>query len=336
MKKLLNSLYVTRQGSYLHRERETIVIEADKEKVLQIPIHSIGGIFCFGNVLVSPFLYKLCGENGINISFFSEYGEFYGRMQLKQSGSVLLRRQQYRQSETDPLHIARNIIAAKIASSRKVLQRHIRNNGENHNMEHIISILKHMVSQLSSANNLDSIRGIEGEAAWRYFSVFNDLIIHKEFIFDGRTRRPPQDPVNAMLSYLYAILGRDISGALQSVGLDPQVGFLHADRPGRDSLALDILEEFRAWFVDRIILSLINRKQVKLSDFKVELSGAVRMDDSVIKLLLSAYQQRKQESVFHQFINEDVPIGLLPHVQAQLLARHLRGDLAEYPPFVAR
>ncbi|TDQ57412.1 CRISPR-associated Cas1 family protein [Mesocricetibacter intestinalis] len=337
MRKLQNTLYITTQGSYLHKERETLVVEQDKKKVAQLPVHSIGHIFCFGNVLVSPFLMGFCGENNVNLAFFSENGHFLGRLQGRQSGNVLLRRAQYKQSEQNPMPIARNIIAAKIQASKRVLQRQIRNYGDNQAIQSAIKALNSSLIQLKRADNLERVRGIEGDAAARYFAVFGLLIKESSgFRFDGRNRRPPRDGVNALLSFLYSILGKDISGALQGVGLDPQVGFLHADRPGRDSLAQDILEEFRAWWADRMVLSLINRGQIKPQDFTFEAGGAVNMKEDVRKLLFRTLQEKKQEKVRHPFLDEEVEIGLLPYIQAMLLARHLRGDLAEYPPFLMR
>ncbi|WP_416190032.1 type I-C CRISPR-associated endonuclease Cas1c [Neisseria sp. CCUG17229] len=337
MKKLQNTLYITTQGSYLHKERETLVVEQERKKVAQLPIHSIGHIFCFGNVLVSPFLMGFCGENNVNLAFFTENGRFLGRLQGRQSGNVLLRRAQYRRSESDPVPIARNIIAAKIQSTKRVLQRQIRNHGENADIQTAITALNFSVQQLKLAHDLDVIRGIEGDAAARYFGVFQHLVNEKSgFVFDGRNRRPPRDEVNALLSFTYSILGKDISGALQGVGLDPQVGFLHVDRPGRDSLAQDILEEFRAWWADRLVLSLINRGQIKPQDFTREAGGAVVLKAEARKLLFQTLQAKKQEKILHPFLQEEVAIGLLPHIQAMLLARHLRGDLAEYPPFLMR
>jgi len=337
MKKLQNTLYITTQGSYLHKERETLVVEQDRKKVAQLPIHSIGHIFCFGNVLVSPFLMGFCGENNVNLAFFTENGRYLGRLQGRQSGNVLLRRAQYKKSETNPVPVARNIIAAKIQASKRVLQRQIRNHGENADIQSAITALNYSLQQLKTADNLDLIRGIEGDAASRYFGVFSHLIKENSgFHFDGRNRRPPRGGVNALLSFLYSILGKDISGALQGVGLDPQIGFLHADRPGRDSLAQDILEEFRAWWVDRMVLSLINRGQIKPDDFITEASGAVTLKAEARKLLFQTLQAKKQEKIIHPFLEEEVEIGLLPYIQAMLLARHLRGDLAEYPPFLMR
>ncbi|WP_304335413.1 type I-C CRISPR-associated endonuclease Cas1c [Conchiformibius steedae] len=337
MRKLQNTLYITTQGSYLHKERETLVVEQERKKVAQLPVHAIGHIFCFGNVLVSPFLMGFCGENNVNLAFFTENGRFLGRLQGRQSGNVLLRRAQYRVSERDPVPIARHIIAAKIQSSKRVLQRRLRNHGEQADVAAAVAALNSGLRQLKRAESLDVVRGIEGDAAARYFGVFRYLLAdHCGFSFDGRNRRPPRDAVNALLSFLYSILGKDISGALQGVGLDPQVGFLHADRPGRDSLAQDILEEFRAWWVDRLVLSLINRGQIKPNDFVTESSGAVNIKPDARKLLFQALQSKKQEKITHPFLQEEVEIGLLPYIQAMLLARHLRGDLAEYPPFLMR
>lgn len=337
MRKLQNTLYITTQGSYLHKERETLVVEQDRQKVAQLPVHSIGHIFCFGNVLVSPFLMGFCGENNVNLAFFTENGRFLGRLQGRQSGNVLLRRAQYSVSEQNPVPIARNIIAAKIQASKRVLQRRIRNHGEHAEVEEAISALNTSLRRLQKADNLDLIRGIEGDAAARYFAVFQHLISENSgFTFDGRNRRPPRDGVNALLSFLYSVLGKDISGALQGVGLDPQIGFLHADRPGRDSLAQDILEEFRAWWIDRMVLSLINRGQIKPEDFTQEASGAVNIKPETRKLIFQTLQAKKQEKIIHPFLQEEVSIGLLPHIQAMLLSRHLRGDLAEYPPFLMR
>ena len=338
MRKLQNTLYITTKGSYLHKERETLVVEQERKKVVQLPVHSIGHIFCFGNVLVSPFLMGFCGENGVNLAFFSENGRYLGRLQGRQSGNILLRRAQYRQSENHPVPVARNIIAAKIQASKRVLQRYIRNrDDEDGAVREAVAALNGSLRQLKQADKLDTVRGIEGDAAARYFAVFGRLVNAKSgFAFAGRNRRPPRDPVNALLSLLYSVIGKEISGALQSVGLDPQAGFLHADRPGRDSLAQDILEEFRAWQADRLALSLINRGQLKPQDFVTESSGAVSLKAEARKVLFQALQAKKQEKIVHPFLQEEVEIGLLPHIQAMLLARHLRGDLAEYPAFLMR
>lgn len=338
MKKLQNSLYINTQGAYLHKERETLVIEINKQKAAQLPIHGIGGIFCFGNVLVSPYVLGFCGENAVNLAFFTEYGRFLARIQGKQSGNVLLRRTQYKVADENAVAIARNIVAAKIQAQKQVLQRQQRNHGVQSGLTQQITALNHILDTLKVTLDLDKIRGYEGDAASRYFSVFQMLLTDSAsgFNFSGRMRRPPTDAVNALLSFLYSILANDISAALQGVGLDPQVGFLHQERPGRDSLALDILEEFRAFIADRLVLTLLNRKQLKPTDFKTEASGAVMLSDDARKVVLQEYQARKQQKVRHLFLDEEVEIGLLPHVQALLLARHLRGDLADYPPFVSK
>ncbi len=339
MKKLQNCLYITKDGAYLRKELETLVIEqrvdGKKQKLMQIPIHSIGHIFCFGNIMVSPQLMGFCGENGTGLSFFNMFGSFQARVVGKQTGNVLLRRAQYKASDEQAAVIARSIIASKLRSSKNVLMRHSRNHGETLEVKKVVGRHKQIIEELKVQTDLDRIRGLEGEAASHYFSVFNNMITLKktDFKLNGRTRRPPKDPVNAMLSFLYSVLGNEISGALQGVGLDPQVGFLHRERPGRDSLAQDLLEEFRAYIVDRLVLTLINRQQIKLKDFEYDVLGGVMMKDDTRKLLLQAYQSKKQEVIGHKFLNEKVEIGLLPHVQAMLLARHIRGDLDCYPPF---
>ncbi|MDU0355806.1 type I-C CRISPR-associated endonuclease Cas1c [Paraglaciecola aquimarina] len=339
MKKLQNCLYITKDGAYLHKELETLVIEqridGKKKKLMQLPIHSIGHIFCFGNVMVSPQVMGFCGENGTGLSFFNMFGRFQARVVGKQTGNVLLRRAQYNATDNQSVVIARSIIASKIRSSKSVLMRHARNHGETGEIKKVVGRHKQIIEELKVQTNLERIRGLEGEAASHYFSVFNNLITVKktDFKLNGRTRRPPKDPVNAMLSFLYSVLGNEVSSALQGVGLDPQVGFLHQERPGRDSLAQDLLEEFRAYIVDRLVLTLINRQQVKIKDFDYDVLGGVVMKDATRKLLLQAYQAKKQEVIEHKFLSEKVEIGLLPHIQAMLLARYIRGDLAQYPPF---
>lgn len=336
MRKLQNSLYITKQGSYLRKERETLVVENERKKLLQVPIHAIANVFCFGNVLVSPFLLEFCGENSVNLAFFTEYGRFLGRFQGRQSGNVLLRRAQYRNSECNLFPIARSIVATKIQASKQVLQRYQRNHGVDSDISKIIVLMNACLDRLVYLDSLEKIRGVEGEAASYYFSVFDKLILNREFSFSGRNRRPPRDPVNALLSFMYSLVGTDISGALQGVGLDPQVGFLHEDRPGRDSLAQDILEEFRAWWVDRMVLSMINLRQISPTDFISEVSGAVQMREEVRRLVLTELQRKKQEKIIHPYLQEEVEVGLLPHIQAMLLARHLRGDLEYYPPFLMK
>lgn len=339
MKKLLNSLYITTDDSYLHKERETIVIEQEKKKVLQLPLHSIGNLVCFGRVMVSPSLMMACGEKGIGLSFFTGFGKFQGRLQGPQSGNVLLRRTQYRLADDHPEVLSRLFVAAKITNSRQILMKHLRNHGNDDTLKQVVTMLARCIRRVDKQTDTEHIRGIEGDAAARYFSVFNQLILENQqqkFSFHGRTKRPPLDKVNALLSFCYTLLTHEIASALQGVGLDPYVGFLHTDRPGRVSLALDMLEEFRAWWCDRFVLTLINRAQIKSSDFIHEASGAIRMKDDVRKMLLTKWQERKKESLQHPYLGENIQIGLLPHVQAMLLARFLRADLQCYPPFLVR
>lgn len=338
MKKLLNTLYITRQKSYLHKERETIVIKQGGEKLGQFPAISISNILCFGQVSVSPFLMGYCGEQGIGLSFYSEYGKFLARVEGKQTGNVLLRRSQYRwaDSEEQSLSIARLMVAAKIANGRAVLMRELRNHGENGLLSQTVSKLATSLRRAQHAQSISESMGIEGDAASSYFGVFNELLRGSNFHFKGRIRRPPTDPVNALLSYIYTLITHECASALQGVGLDPYVGFLHQDRPGRVSLALDLLEEFRAPWADRFVLTLINRKQVQPNDFITEASGAVRLKDDARKTVLTAWQERKQIEILHPYLGEKIPIGQLPHCQAMLLARHIRGDTEYYPPYLVK
>lgn len=338
MKKMLNALYITRQESYLHKDRETIVIKNGDEKLGQFPAINIGSITCFGQVSVSQFLMGYCAEKGIGLAFYTEYGRFLARVQGRQTGNVLLRRAQYRWAD-DPeksMSIARLMVAAKLANSRAILQREIRNHGENPSLSNMVNRLSISLRRVRAASSVPETMGIEGEAAAGYFSVFNELLRADGFAFGGRVRRPPADPVNALLSFVYSLITQECLSALQGVGLDPYVGFLHQDRPGRPSLALDLLEEFRAPWADRFVLTLINRRQVSARDFVTEASGAVRLTDEARKALLVAYQERKQAEVMHPYLQESVPIGLLPHCQALLLARHLRGDTEFYTPYLVK
>ena len=341
MKKHLNTLFVTTQGAYLAKEGEALLVRVEKETKLRVPIHTIGGIVCFGQVSVSPPLMGMCGERGVTISFLTERGRFLARVQGPVSGNVLLRREQYRRADKPEAaaSFARAVVAAKVANCRTVLQRAARDYPDNPGAAEIQTAagrLGRNLDELKKELPVERARGVEGEAARTYFSVFDHLITAQknEFRFEGRNRRPPLDNVNALLSFFYSLLMHDVRSALESVGLDPQVGYLHRDRPGRHGLALDLMEEFRPFLADRLALSLINRQQVKAKGFKQAETGAVLMDDDTRKEVLVAYQKRKQEEIQHPFLGEKVTIGLLPHVQAQLLARHLRGDLDGYPPFV--
>lgn len=342
MKKHLNTLYITSDDAYVRKESETFVVEVNNEKVFQAPVHTIENIVCFGFKALSPALMAFCAENNVGISYLSEYGKFLARVQGAQHGNVLLRKAQYAiaDNEQESLSIARPIIAAKVSNYRNLLQRHQRNHPEEcpPEVDSAVTILGNRLSDIEKSMTLDGLRGYEGECANIYFSVLYSLIIsqQEDFTFTGRSKRPPLDPANALLSFLYAILSNDVRSAVETVGLDPQVGFLHQLRSGRPSLALDIMEEFRAYLGDRIMLNLLNLKQIVKSDFEIRESGEVRMSDEARKTVLSAYQKRKQEEITHPFLNEKVTIGLLPHIQAQLMARYIRGDISEYPPFYVK
>jgi len=341
MKKHLNTLFVTTQGAYLSKEGETVVVKVEQEIRLRVPVHTIGGIVCFGQVSCSPFLMGFCAENGVEISFLSEYGRFLARVQGPVTGNVLLRREQYRKADDLQFsaEMAKAILIGKIANARTVLQRALRDHGDKLNVREVelaAKRLAHYLELLREEHPLNVVRGYEGDAAHIYFNVFDHLIISQKeyFTFAERNRRPPLDNVNCLLSFLYTLLVHDVRSALESVGLDPAVGFLHRDRPGRPGLALDLIEEFRPFIADRLALSLINLRQVNEKGFKKSDTGAVLMTDETRKTLLVAYQERKQEEIFHPFIEEKVTIGILFHIQALLLARHLRGDLDGYPPFI--
>ncbi|OGV68110.1 MAG: subtype I-C CRISPR-associated endonuclease Cas1 [Lentisphaerae bacterium RIFOXYA12_FULL_48_11] len=341
MKKLLNTLFITTQGSYLCHEGEAVLVRVEQETKLRVPIHTLGGIVCFGQVSCSPPLMGLCGERGVHISFLSERGQFHARVHGPVSGNVLLRKEQYRRSDDEKqrLEIARPIVISKIANCRTVLQRFVRDHGAENTEAEVNGVIQYLGRLIEEAGRVDSIeilRGKEGEAANVYFQVFDRMITaqKEDFFFKARSRRPPLDNMNALLSFIYTLLAHDAEAALESVGLDPQVGFLHADRPGRPGLALDLMEEFRPFLADRLALSLVNLRQIQGKGFKTEESGAVTMDDETRKTLLVAYQKRKQEEIRHPFIEETVSVGLLFYVQALLLARFLRGDLDGYPPFI--
>ncbi|MEJ1384351.1 MAG: type I-C CRISPR-associated endonuclease Cas1c [Candidatus Sedimenticola sp. (ex Thyasira tokunagai)] len=344
MKKLLNTLYVTSQGAWLARERENILVRIEQETRLRLPIHTLGAVVCFGQVSASAPLMGLCAERGVALAFLTENGRFLARVHGAVSGNVLLRREQFRRAD-DPqasADIASILVATKIANSRTVLQRALRDRPNSNESQSLQAAVTHLATLQRGVRGrddpLDSIRGTEGAAARAYFEVFAHLITHEErcFQFRGRNRRPPMDPVNTLLSFLYTLLRHDVTAALEAVGLDPAVGYLHRDRPGRSGLALDLMEKLRAPIADRLALSLINRRQVKGSGFKYEESGAVTMDEKTRKTVLVAYQERKRDNLRHPFLDEDMEIGLIPHVQAQLFARYLRGDLDAYPAYVSR
>lgn len=341
MKKLLNTLYVQTQGIYLRQEGETVVAEKDGQVLMRLPIHTLSGLVTFGNVMCSPFLLHLCAERGVAVSFLSEHGRFLARATGPVSGNVLLRVAQVR-AHDDPDRkgdIARSCVAGKIANDRNLLLRRMRDHGDTPALRTAAAALADVLLRLrDSPPDAARIRGLEGEAAAAYFAAFNDLLLanREAFAIASRNRRPPTDPMNALLSFLYTLLAHDCRGALEGVGLDPQVGFLHELRSGRPSLALDLMEEFRAPVADRLALTLVNRQQLAPKDFKTTESGAVQLSESARKDVLLAWQQRKLETVTHPFLDEKVPVGLLPHLQALLLARHLRGDLDAYPPWMPK
>jgi len=342
MKKLLNTLYVTTTGCYLHRDGETVAVEKDDATLMRLPIHTLQGIVCLGRASVSPGLMRLCAERQVLISFLSEHGEFLARVQGEVTGNVLLRREQYRWADDANRisDLAQSFVAAKIANCRTILLRAYRESTSPHPavFEAAATLARILERLIAQRFNVEAVRAIEGEAARAYFAVFDHLIVSQkgQFQFHGRSRRPPLDPVNALLSFVYTLLVHDISGALETVGLDPYVGFLHADRPGRVSLGLDMMEELRPILADRLVLTLINRQQVKPGGFTNAANGAVTMDESTRREVLQTWQKRKQEELRHPFFDESVSWGLVPHLQSLLLARHVRGDLDAYPAFVAR
>ena len=343
MRKLLNILHVMTQGAYLHRDGETVAVKVGEELRLRLPIHTLEGLVCWGQVSCSPPVLGLCCERGVGISFLTEQGRFLARVTGPVSGNVLLRRQQYKMSDgaSGALPVVRTIIAAKLANSRVVLLRAAREIED----ETRQNALRDSGKQLSwaglegsRAQSIDEARGHEGLGGQTYFSVFDQMITgdRKSFHFAGRSRRPPLDRVNALLSFVYALLRHDIESALETVGLDPAVGFLHTDRPGRPSLALDLMEELRSVLADRLVLTLINRRQVQGTGFLEQDGGGIMMDEETRKQVVSAWQLRKQDEIEHPYLKERIPLGLVPYVQALLLARYIRGGLDAYPAFFWR
>ncbi len=341
MKKMLNTLYITSEGAYLSRNGDAIDVKIENETKFHIPIHNLESIICFGPSLCTPAVLGFCGENNVTVTFLSRNGRFWGSFHGPVSGNVLLRKEQYRRSmiKSETAKIARHCVLGKCANARTVILRAAREHSDSSSIANLKAASEKILRisrKLEGEENLDNIRGQEGMAANLYFGVLNEMILHqkKAFHFDFRNRRPPLDNINALLSFLYAILVHDVRSALESVGLDPAVGFLHADRPGRPALALDIMEELRPLLADRLAISMINRKQIKGADFIKTESGAIRIKDKKRKDILVAYQQRKKEQIMHPFLNEKINIGLIPFAQALLLARHLRGDIDGYPPFI--
>jgi CRISPR-associated protein Cas1 len=341
MKKLLNTLYVTSPDAFLALEGETVIVRREKEKPTHIPLHNLEGIVAFNYAGASPALMGACADRGIALSFLTANGRFLADVSGLERGNVTLRRAQYRvaDDEAHSAQIAKNILTGKLHNSRWVLERFARDYALTLDTERVKSAARAVadaIAPLREAGALATLRGVEGEAATRYFSVFDELILQNKgaFFFKGRNRRPPTDNVNAMLSFAYTLLANDVAAALRAVGFDPYVGFLHRDRPGRRSLALDMIEELRSVFADRFVLTQINTRQVGADGFLQKESGAVIMRDDTRRSFLTAWQTRKQEQITHPFLREKLEWGLVPHVQALLLARYMRGDLDEYPPFL--
>jgi len=341
MKQLLNTLYINTPGRYLSLEGETIVVSQDGKTIFQLPLHNIGGIVSFGYTGASPALMGECARRNISLCFMSAHGNFLAGVTGEVNGNVLLRREQYRFAD-DPekcTDIAKSMITAKLFNSRSVLERAKRDYPERLDTASISERsenIKQSISLVRAAADNAEIRGIEGKAAVMYFDVFDELILRqkRDFFFHGRNRRPPLDNVNALLSFSYSLLARLCSSALSSVGLDPYVGFLHTDRPGRASLALDMMEELRAVFADRFVLTLINKKILSESDFDTKENGAVFLTEDGRKTFFKAWQEKQSEQIKHPFLGEKLEWGMLPFVQAQLLARYIRGDTDAYAPFL--
>lgn len=346
MKRMLNTLYISSEDAWLRKDGENVVVEVQGVERGRAPLHMLEGLVGFGRPGASPALMAACAEAGISLSFLDPNGRFLARVEGARSGNVLLRRAQYRIADDDARKtlIVRGMVAAKASNQRTVVQRALRDHGAGMDaalkgsLDSAARRLSDIAQRTLTHDSVEGLRGLEGEAAATYFSVFDGLIRSDDaaFRFAGRSRRPPLDRVNALLSFLYAMLGHDCRSALEAHGLDPQVGLLHADRPGRSSLALDLMEELRPVLADRLALSLINRGQLKAGDFVHEEAGAVRLTDDARKAVLIAWQERKRESLRHPFLGETIPLGMVAHVQAQLLARHLRGDLDGYPGFIWR
>ena len=346
MRRHLNTLYVTTAGAWLHKDGENVVVEVDGEERGRAPVHLLGGIVCFGAVGMTPALMGHCAARGVCVSMLSRSGRFLARVEGQTSGNVLLRRAQYRATDDGvaTAKLAGHMVTGKLLNQRTVVRRALRDHGPTTPPDgrDRLSMCERRLTDAARRSartaGTDAVRGIEGEAARVYYAVFDDLIRDENgaFVFSCRSRRPPLDPVNALLSFLYTLLVHDCRSALETVGLDPAVGYLHRERPGRPSLALDLMEELRPVLADRLVLSLINRRQVRARDFETSVSGAVTMRDDARKSVLVAYQDRKKDEILHPFLKEKTTLGLVPFVQASLLARHLRGELDAYPPFLWR
>lgn len=349
MKKLLNTLYVTTPNAYIYKDGQNIVVSVENEEVFRIPAINIQAINTFGYQGASPGVMKLCSDNGISLSFHTPQGRFIARLQGPSQGNILLRSRQFDfvKDKNLSLNLATLFIYGKLYNSRAILRRFLRDYPAHNNKEDILAVsekLKRLAVKSLQIDNHDNLRGLEGEGASGYFSIFDDLILNQKqnFKFNNRNRRPPTDYVNAMLSMGYSMLANDCAAALEGVGLDPAAGFMHALRPGRNSLALDLMEEMRGYIVDRFVLSMINTRQISPTDFKTHtettssLKPSVTFTDNGLKKYLGAWQARKKTEFIHPYLNERISIGLLPHVQALLLARYLRGDIDNYPVFLIK
>lgn len=340
MRKLLNTLFITSENAYLSLDGETVCVEIQKQKVGQFPLHTIESIICFSYYGATPMLMGACVKRGINFSFFNPFGNFLCRVTGESRGNVLLRKQQYRISdnEKNSCAISKNFILGKVYNCRWSIDRTVRDHElriDVNKCKRAITLLTNAMNRIKEEEDLDILRGLEGEAATAYFGILDYLILNQkeDFYFHGRNKRPPQDLINAMLSFGYSLLANDCAGALESVGLDAYVGFMHRDRPGRRSLALDLMEELRPILVDRFVLTLVNNRQIHKEHFVISESGAVQFTDTGKKKFLTAWQERKKEQLTHPYLKEKIFWGLVPHIQALLLARYIRGDIDGYPPF---
>lgn len=341
MKKLMNTLYVTSPDTYLSLDGENVVILKNEGDKIRVPLHNLEGIVAFGYTGASPALMGACVKKNIALTFLTQRGRFLARVVGETRGNVVLRRQQYRIADQEQrgLVIAKNCIIGKVYNSKSVVNRAMRDHPQRVDTDKLKLVsaqLDNSLEYIKKATRLDELRGYEGEAAARYFSVFDDLVLQQksDFYFDTRNKRPPLDNVNAMLSFIYTLLTHEVASALETAGLDSYVGFLHTDRPGRVSLALDMIEELRPIYADRFVISLINKRIVKASGFVKQENGAVHMADDTKREILRNWQERKRDKMKHLFLGESVEWGLVPYIQAMLLARFIRGDLDGYPPFM--
>ncbi len=340
---LLNTLYITSPNAWLNLQGETVIIKIDQEKKLQVPLHHIGSIVGFGDVILTPQLMKRCAEDGRTIVHLDRHGRFICRMEGAVSGNILLRKAQFqKEGQTEfCFETARTIVAGKLQNSRNMLLRSARDCKDERDVMALRQTAQRLAQLIQSLNNcvdIPGLRGIEGDGSKEYFQIFSSMLRQQrdQFAMTVRSRRPPRDRINAILSFLYTLLMSDCRSALEGVGLDPQLGFLHVPRPGRASFALDLMEEFRSVIADRIALALINRKQVAPKHFEDREGGAVYLTEEGIKAVIGAYQQKKQDSLIHPFLNQKTTIGLLPHLQARLMARYIRGEMEGYLPFILK